>query len=204
MADEIPNPESAQQPAKAPFPWLSIALVLLIIPFITLVLTEYLVIPRLKDSMQAIYEQSSTEVATAEEPEHAEPEDSHGGHSSSHSAHSEASDSGHDSSHKAVAKRGNTVVFEDVVSNLKGTMGTRFIKVSFELNSEDGRLGDQIDAHRPRVQDAIITTLSGHTIQEIESIGGRNGLRLALIASINEAIGQEMVDELYFMKFIIQ
>jgi flagellar basal body-associated protein FliL len=54
------------------------------------------------------------------------------------------------------------------------------------------------------VQDAIISTLSSMTIQELEAAGGRNSLRVALIAAVNQAIGMDIVEELFFTEFIIQ
>ncbi|MBC2595015.1 flagellar basal body-associated FliL family protein [Ruficoccus amylovorans] len=191
MAEDTENPPPA--PAKAPIPWLPLGLVLLIIPVITLLLTEFFVIPRLKSSLVAEVRPASAE---APEPPAAEEESS-----DAHAAKTESAETG---DHSTGKNKGGTVTFEEMISNLSGTMGTRFIKVSFEISSSDQRLSELVAAHRPRVQDAIITTLSSHTIQQIEAVGGRDGLRLALMGAINEALGEQVADHLYFTEFIIQ
>ncbi len=187
MSEETSNIAVVAPQTKARVPWLPLGLVLLIIPVITLLLTEFLVVPRLKASF--------TTASEVETDDHA---------SEPASSHEESNDSGHGSKAGKSEGAGHKVKFDGVVSNLSGTMGTRFIKVSFELSGGNSRLGELVVAHRTHVQDAIITTLSSHTIQEIEAVGGRDGLRLALIGAINEAVGEKAAEELYFTEFIIQ
>lgn len=187
MAEE-PEPIGASAEAenggqqKAAVPWIPLVLVLLFIPIITVVLVEFVVVPKLKSSFQ---EGGGGGGATVEEK--ADGGGGHGGGADSGSGYP-----------------GATVEFEDMISNLSGTMGTRFLKVSFQVVSEDAQLGQLIKMREPQVRDAIISTLSSQTIQELEAPGGRNALRVALIGAINEAIELNLVEELYFTEFIIQ
>ncbi|MCZ6674851.1 MAG: flagellar basal body-associated FliL family protein, partial [Verrucomicrobia bacterium] len=162
---------------------------LLVIPAVTLALTEFVIIPRLQSSMG-----TSDNNAQADSR-----------HGSSGGGHSTSSGGGHSAGggddHLGP---GASYEFEDVICNLSGTMGTRFLKVSFEVAGSDLELSSMIKRKKPRIKDAIITTLSSKTIQDIEVPGGRNALRVALISAINQAIGFAVVEELFFTEFIIQ
>lgn len=191
MADEETSPDQPveEKPKRAGVPWIPLVLVLLFIPIITLVLVEFVVVPKLKNSLAG-----------------------DGGAPAEHQAVEEEKDSGHGGGHgggkeeepEKGSVRGTTVTFDDIVSNVSGTMGTRFLKVSFQIVSEDPQLSSMVRMREAQVRDAIISTLSSRTIQEIEVVGGRNALRVALISAINGALGMNLVEELYFLDFLIQ
>ncbi len=178
---------------KGGFPLVPLLIVVLVIPVVTLALTEFVIIPRLQSSMGGGGESNAK---------------SSSGHGSSGGSHSASGGGGHGSSSHGGSKEdlgpGTSYNFEEVICNLSGTMGTRFLKVSFEVIGSDPELSSMIKMKKPRVQDAIISTLSSKTIQDIEVPGGRNGLRVALISAINQAIGFAAVEELFFTEFLIQ
>lgn len=199
MADDESSPEEevvVEKPKKAAVPWIPLVLVLLFIPIITLLLVEFVVIPKLKSSLleaaaAPTASQAMVAAAAAEAP--AEESQGGGGHGG-----------GHGKPAPPPAGSGTKVTFEDIISNVSGTMGTRFLKVSFQIVSKDPQLATIVKMRDAQVRDAIISTLSSRTIQEIEVIGGRNALRVALISAINGAIGLNLVEDLFFLDFIIQ
>jgi len=190
MADEQLNEEVEVEDVAA-VPWIPLVLVLLFIPIITLVLVEFVVVPKLRNSLTDTGSNGAETHASA--PAEAATGGGHGGHGG-----------GGKESALTPGVRGTTVVYEDIISNVAGTMGTRFLKVSFQIVGDDPQLASIARMRDAQVRDSIITTLSSRTIQEIEVVGGRNTLRVALIGSINEALGVNLVDELYFLDFIIQ
>ncbi len=183
MAEEPQAQEKGKEKSEKTNSWLPLILVILFVPVITMALTEFVVIPRLRASLGPTGPTEAKSSANAH---------GKGGHGKSHGG---SKDEG-----------GSTteVVFSDLIANLSGTMGTRYMKVSFHVAGEDSALAETIDASRPRVQDAIITTLSNKTIQELEATGGRNALRVSLISAINQALDEDLVEELYFTEFIVQ
>ncbi|MCB1122746.1 MAG: flagellar basal body-associated FliL family protein [Verrucomicrobiae bacterium] len=192
MATEPDVEPKQSKGGKRGLPLVPLLIVVLVVPVVTLALTEFVIIPRLQSSL-----------GSGDSASHGKSEQgsSGGGHSSSGGG-------GHGSSHDG-GDHGdlgpqNTYEFKDVICNLSGTMGTRFLKVSFEVAGSDPDLSSMIRMKRPRVKDAIITTLSSRTIQDLEVPGGRNALRVALITAINQAIGFEAVEELFFTDFIVQ
>lgn len=195
MAEEPTSTEEiedvGEEPkAKASVPWIPLVLVLLFIPIITLVIVQFVLIPQLKNSLAHPDEAHGGDEAAYVEEEPAETGGGHGG--------------GHGGGDAGPSSPANVVVFEDIIANVAGTMGTRFLKVSFQIEGESRQLSSLARTREAQVRDAIISTLSSRTIQEIEVVGGRNALRIALISAINEALGNSLVDELYFLDFIIQ
>jgi flagellar basal body-associated protein FliL len=178
--DEIKNSEEGG--AKEGKPWLALSLMLLVVPVVTLAITEFVVIPRLQKSMG----QESRKAPSSDSEK-----------SSKHRG-------GHSDASTTLGGAGNAYTFEDMVANLSGAMGTRFIKISFEVRGENADLAQVLRLNRPIVQDAIITALSSESIQSLEVPGGRNRLRLSLIQSINQSLNQEIVEELYFTAFMVQ
>ena len=160
---------------------------LLVVPVVTLAITEFVVIPRLQSSLASDNESASK-----------------GGKVSGGET---AGKQGGGKSKKGSAElggSGTSYAFEEMVANLAGTMGTRFIKVSFEVRGENPDLAQTIRVNKAVVTDAIITVLSSESIQSLEVPGGRNRLRLSLIQSINQSLSMDLVEEVYFTEFLIQ
>lgn len=168
-------------------PWLPLMIVLLVVPVITIAGMEFVVIPKLQ---KALLESSGAQSeAKAEKPAE---DDGHGG------------GGGHGGGDEAPAGGANAYKFEELVTNVAGTKGTRFIKTSFEVSGSSQDLRVKLRSNKAQVQDGIMTVLAGRTIEELEEVGGRNALRIDLIEAINSALGQSIVDELYFLELIIQ
>lgn len=197
MATEPEVDANPSKEGKGGLPIVPLLIVVLVIPVVTLALTEFVIIPRLQSSLGGDSAEASADAGHGS---------SGGGHSSSSGGGHGSSKSSHGGGHGKEEDAGPTTSYEfsDIICNLSGTMGTRFLKVSFEVAGSDPELSGMIRMKRPRVKDAIITALSSRTIKDIEVPGGRNALRVALITSINQAIGFEAVEELYFTDFIIQ
>jgi len=189
MSDEIPVEDSNLQKANGSegksgrVPWLPLVIVLLVVPIITLAGVEFVVIPKLKAAFQ---EQPGEAVSKVAE----EKADSggHGGHGGK----------------AANVEDPSSFKFEDIITNLSGTMGTRFIKISFEVTGKSTDLSSLVSNNKARVLDGIMAVLGSRTIRELEVVGGRNSLRVDLIEAINAALGKSAVEELYFVELIIQ
>lgn len=184
MAEDESKEESGS-PSMLP-----LIMVLLIIPLATMVITQFVVIPQLQTVMGA---EAHSEKDSGDSGSHSKEKDS-GGHGGGHGTGKEATLGG----------AANTYAFEDMVSNLSGTMGTRFIKVSFEVHGEGSNVAQTLRVNKSVVLDAIITTLSSQSIQSLEVPGGRNRLRLSLIEGINQSLNEDLIDQLYFTEFMIQ
>jgi|688.fasta_scaffold66157_3 flagellar FliL protein len=94
--------------------------------------------------------------------------------------------------------------FDNLVVNLAGSMGTKYLKASFTLLSSHENLKKIIDENKKKLLDTAINVLSSHTMVELEAAGAKNVLRNALIASFNQALHSDLIEQLYYSDFVIQ
>ncbi|HET7535305.1 MAG TPA: flagellar basal body-associated FliL family protein [Candidatus Didemnitutus sp.] len=106
------------------------------------------------------------------------------------------------------AKSGNPANYEfsNVVVNLAGTMGTRYLKTSFIVTAADpkGNIKTLFEAQKPKLTDITLNVLSSLTLADLEEPGAKNILREKLVAAYNQAFGKRLVEQVYFSDFVIQ
>lgn len=94
--------------------------------------------------------------------------------------------------------------FKDVVVNLAGTMGTRYLKTSFTVTGSDPNFGKIFDDNRMRLKDVTINVLSSLTLSDLEEPGSKNVLREKLVNAYNQALGRKLCDQVFFSDFVVQ
>jgi flagellar FliL protein len=97
-----------------------------------------------------------------------------------------------------------TYEFSNVVVNLSGTMGTRYLKTTFMVTGADPTLKGVFDTNKPRLTDVTLSVLSSLTLADLEEPGSKNVLREKLVAAYNQALGKRVVEQVYFSDFVIQ
>ena len=94
--------------------------------------------------------------------------------------------------------------FENVVVNLSGTMGTRYLKATFLVTGTKPDLAERFAEAKPQLTDVTLAVLSSLTLADLEEAGSKNLIRERLIASYNQALGAKVADNLYFSEFVVQ
>ncbi|MBI2516374.1 MAG: flagellar basal body-associated FliL family protein [Opitutae bacterium] len=96
--------------------------------------------------------------------------------------------------------------FNNVVVNLAGTMGTRYLKTSFVVTpAEKGAsLKSVFEGQKAKLTDITLNVLSSLTLADLEEPGAKNVLREKLVAAYNQALGKRVVEQVYFSDFVIQ
>jgi flagellar FliL protein len=94
--------------------------------------------------------------------------------------------------------------FENVVVNLAGTMGTRYLKATFLITGERPDLAERFAQAKPQLTDITLAVLSSLTLADLEEAGFKNILRERLLASYNQALGSKVAENLYFSEFVVQ
>jgi flagellar FliL protein len=97
-----------------------------------------------------------------------------------------------------------TYEFQNVVVNLAGTMGTRYLKVSFLVTGVDSGIKAAFDAAKPRLTDVTLNILSSLTLADLEEPGAKNVIREKLVAAYNQALGRKVAEQIYFSDFVVQ
>jgi flagellar FliL protein len=97
-----------------------------------------------------------------------------------------------------------TYEFTNVVVNLAGTMGTRYLKTSFVVTGPDAGLPAVFEANKAKLMDVTLNVLSSLTLSDLEEPGSKNVLREKLVSSYNDTLGHRVVDQVYFSDFVVQ
>ncbi len=101
-------------------------------------------------------------------------------------------------------KLGTLVVVEDFIVNLNEPRSTRYLKVKFTLELGEAST-EVLGARKDIVRDAVLTYLSGLTVDDVRGSETKAALREELVHRINEAIGiEDGVKNVMFTEFVVQ
>lgn len=161
--------------------WIPAIAALLLAPAATWATVEFVLVPRLQKKL-------------AEPPPAVE-------------AHAPAESGGH--GHGKEGKEGKengapNYEFQNVVVNLAGTMGTRYLKTSFLVTGADAGIKAAFEANKPRLTDVTLNVLSSLTLADLEEPGAKNVIREKLVTAYNQALGRKVAEQVYFSDFVIQ
>ncbi len=167
-------------------PLLPALLALVVAPALTFAVAKFVLIPSLRQELAAPAD------AHAAPAEHAEASGHGGVHGGGHGKSGES------------AAAGNTYKFENVVVNLAGTMGTRYLKTTFLVTGSDAGLAGAFEANKPALVDVTLNVLSSLTLGDLEEAGSKNLIREKLVQSYNQALGRKVAEQVFFSDFVVQ
>lgn len=157
--------------------WLPVIAALVLAPAATWATVEYLLLPRLQKKLAA-----GPAGEHPAEPAAAAPAGKHG----------------------KGGKEGAGFEFQNVVVNLAGTMGTRYLKTSFLITGADPNIKSVFEGARPKLTDVTLNVLSSLTLADLEEPGAKNLIREKLVGAYNQALGRKVAEQVYFSDFVIQ
>lgn len=193
-ADTASNPESEGKNGGTRFTsfknWLPAIFAILLTPLATLAIVQYVIIPQLQKSLLVDGVTSSGNTDASSPPTRT------GGHSG---AGPSVGGRGN-----VVGKDATTFKFENVVVNLAGSMGTRYLKVSFLVTGTEKTLADEFEQKKAQLLDVTLNVLSSLSLADLEEAGARNILRERLVSSLNQAVGRRLAEQVYFTDFVVQ
>lgn len=160
--------------------WIPAAAAIVLGPVATWAAVEYVVVPRLT---RKIAEAART---AAESPPNS------------------AAPKGPAAAGKAARDPQSTYEFQNVVVNLAGTMGTRYLKTTLVVTGVDPSLKSTFDAAKPQLTDVTLNVLSSLSLADLEEPGAKNIIREKLVTSYNQALGRKVAAQVYFSDFVIQ
>ena len=191
------------KPTSASSPWLPVLVVIIILPILSFVMTDAVMIPRVKKALGDI-------AALKEEAAHP----SEGGVQPAPNAKKKEAAKKEGAKKEGAKKEGghgegaaaeeSGIKFENIVANLTGSMKSRFVKVSFVIEGDDEEFAEVVNSSKVKIIDSAIGILAALTVAELEEPGMKNIVRSDLIAGFNQALKGQYVDRLYFSEFVIQ
>lgn len=195
-ASEKAAPEKAPVAAVGKFAglkaWLPVVLAVVAAPATCWAVAEYVLLPRLQQKLAAA-QSGELPAATA----HAE----------------KAADKGHGEKKKGHGGKeegeggtgGDTYEFSNVVVNLSGTMGTRYLKTSFVITGvKPDTIKAAFEDNKARLTDVTLGVLSSLSLSDLEEPGAKNVLREKLVTAYNQALGSRIAEQVYFSDFVVQ
>jgi flagellar FliL protein len=178
--------------------WLPVIAALVLAPVATWATVEFVLVPRLTKKLAAPAHGAEGEAPAehAAEP----PAAAHGGgHGGGHGA--KEGKEGKDGK----AAGGPSYEFSNVVVNLAGTMGTRYLKTSFLVTAVgNADIKSIFEGAKPRLTDVTLNVLSALTLADLEEPGSKNIIREKLVNAYNQALGKKVADQVYFSDFVVQ
>jgi flagellar basal body-associated protein FliL len=224
----------AAAPVKKSNPFIPLAIVLVAMPAISFVMVNSVFLPKVQKSLNKMVEEAkATAVAAenaapliqpsggdaakaAEAPKPAAkdaPKDAPHGKEPAKDAAKDghkadaAPASGAEKDKKpsvVYSKDGWSYSFTNVVSNLTGSLGTKYVKCAFSVVSDDQNIGVIVEENKSKLRDAALTVLSARSLADMEASGAKNILRSELAANFNKALNSNVVKQIFFTEFVIQ
>ncbi|WP_404423656.1 flagellar basal body-associated protein FliL [Nibricoccus sp. IMCC34717] len=201
---EEPAKEAAAPAAEAPAakkgmnPIIPLVLVVVLAPVLSLVVGKFVLLP-------AMTKQLAAAPAEGEHGDAAAADDHGGGEEKAAEGKGHGEKGGHGKKGESAAGgAGNTYEFENVVVNLAGTMGTRYLKTTFIVTGKDKGLRASIENNKPKMIDVTINVLSSLSLADLEEAGAKNIIREKLIAAYNQALEKRVAEQIYFTDFVVQ
>ena len=169
-------PVAATSPSRAA-PWIPAIASVVLAPVACLALVQFVFIPRFVKKLSApVAAEPAADVAAAPKP---------------------AADG------KAPGTA-NSYDFTNVVVNLSGSMGTRYLKTTFTVSGGDTALKQVFEANKTRLTDVTLNVLSSLSLADLEEPGSKNVIRDKLVAAYNQTLGHRVAEQVYFSDFLIQ
>lgn len=192
-APAAPASEATAAPKSGIASLLPLIAVVVLAPALSFGVGQFVLLPQLKKELAL--------APTAEEA---------AGEQGGEAAHGEAAaethggDSGGHGGKNAPTGQVNTYEFTNIVVNLAGTMGTRYLKTTFIVTGSDKGIRGAFESNRPRLLDVTLNVLSSLSLTDLEEAGAKNLIREKLIGAYNQALGRKMAEQVYFSEFVVQ
>jgi flagellar FliL protein len=83
-------------------------------------------------------------------------------------------------------------------------IGKRYLKITLALEVCDAEEKRMVARYTAELRDTILLLLSSQSFSEISTMEGKLELKQALLSRINHALGERIVQRLYFTEFVVQ
>ncbi len=100
--------------------------------------------------------------------------------------------------------RGNIVMLDDIIVNLKEGDRLYYLKLTVGLEVPNATVQKEVEERSAQLRDIIISTVSGMKISELDTIEDRNALKIQLLNKLSDVIKSGDLIQVYFSDFVIQ
>ena len=93
---------------------------------------------------------------------------------------------------------------ETFIVNLADKGGTRYLRVTMDLELGIPELESEIEKRLPQVRDSILMILPSKRFEDISSVEGKVALRDEILKALNGFLVQGEISNIYFKEFVVQ
>jgi flagellar protein FliL len=154
---------------------------------------------------RGMFGQSSTDEKPAVEGEHGAAKEEHA--SEEESPKEEEASSSHDSGgeHGGGEKKAeDESQLGPFIVNLADDGARRYLRATLQLALHKESYKKYFGKLDPRMRDALLTLLSSQRTDQLLKPEGKDQLRKDIATQLNDILGKEVVDDVYFVDFLIQ
>lgn len=105
---------------------------------------------------------------------------------------------------EAKAGAGQIFNLEPFIVNLQDNSGTRYLKLTVNLELNSGTTAGELTAQAPQIRDSLIILLSSKSYADIGTVEGKYQMRDEIVARVNQFLSKSSVKTAYFTEFVIQ
>ena len=180
LTDSNATPASSTT-AKPKSAWGPALTVIILLPALSFVLSEFVLFPRLQNRFeQAVGKINMTEAASSNSPT-AAPEEN-------------------------VTGEKTTYEIKDIMSNIgsEATGQVRYARISFVLEGQGDSFPDLMKQNEARFIDATLDVFSALSLEDLNNPNVKNIVKGQLLQRFEEAIGSKRIENLFFSQFVIK
>jgi flagellar FliL protein len=175
--------------------WLPVILAVVAAPAASWGVAQFVLLPKLQQKLAAVQSGEAPAEAHAAKPA----EKAHG------EKKEKKAKEGKEGKEEGGGGSEDTYEFSNVVVNLSGTMGTRYLKTSFVITgAKPGTIKEAFDENKAQLTDVTLGVLSSLSLADLEEPGAKNVLREKLVTAYNQALGSRVAEQVYFSDFVVQ
>lgn len=181
--------------------WLPLLVMLVGMPAMAFVMTNFVLLPKLKADLGGGSSAGHEESAKPEKAEKHNAGKSEGGHGGG-----EGKPDGKETASGSGSKGGPRVTYQltKVLVNVAGSAGTRYLIANYTLVGSAADFKARLDERKDQLLDVAIGVMGTKSIADLEKPGARNLIRNELMSAWNNALGGNVVKEIYITEFAIQ
>jgi flagellar FliL protein len=90
------------------------------------------------------------------------------------------------------------------IVNLADKGGTRYLRVTMDLELGNSDLEDELYKRLPQVRDSLLMILPTKRFEDIRTMQGKTALRDEMLKTLNDFLAQGKITNIYFKEFVVQ
>jgi flagellar FliL protein len=90
------------------------------------------------------------------------------------------------------------------IVNLADKGGTRYLRVTMDLELGSSDLEDELYKRLPQVRDSLLMILPSKRFEDISTVQGKTALRDEMLEALNGYLGQGKITNIYYKEFVVQ